>query len=272
MRIWLLLIALLAIGSASVSAADNMVRAKVSVPIAAMPTDARGVRVIPWADIVLRAGANYQTDSKSPAAAAAARLRARDEVLANIARQLSKLPASEPPPGDEQDLNVRDFAARRSGMDDYLRSALEETSETATPGPNGYVILTRELPLDTIARRVLDSGGGFAPNNPLVLNIGPMQRAAQQAEEKAQSEVLQQLLAKKATSRTTYGDWVRALPGNRQILVQALHDDSKVTKRGREKNGDKDIWLMELEFDSTALQKIVKKQDDSIKKAKKSGQ
>jgi len=245
------LLAVIALAAIPLPAKEPM-RATGSAPIAtATAADTPQARVIPWADLTLRTSvradarpAPFPTpgpngvappppDRPSPGVlAASVRLIARDSARQQLAGQIGRLPASEPPPGERERFNVAQQAGRFPALSEDIATILDrDTTESVRRSDEGNEWLVEvSLPAAPIAKVVLDFGGGFLPEGQIATRLGPQARAAQQARREFESALLKTLLVRKAWKDYTFADWVRASPDNGGLLLMQTLAEARVLR------------------------------------------
>lgn len=251
----------------------TMVRAEATVPIAQeMTAPGAQRRTLPWDSVVLRstaplggdpdAEAGYVLVGSSPGLEAArAILRARSVALADIAARLGGLPASEPAPGETVRPSVTDFSARRSGVEQKIRTILEDQSQqrVVTDEQRGALLLV-ELSLGPIAEVVLDAGGGFSSSDPVAERFGARARAQEQALAQVRSGLAQELLDKPIRGEITFRRWMAADPMAPAKIEKAMQEARVI--RSEEVTGDAGAksWFALMEFDYTTLRSLAAKE------------
>ncbi|MBI1292161.1 hypothetical protein GC173_13115 [bacterium] len=219
--------------------ADTVVKAEARAPISAsVAALSPQAREVPWAGQTLRASAPFELAAKegltAPISAGEARVEARQVALTELARQLSRLPASEPPPGEAVESNVGDFATRQPQfavkVEEQLLAA-EEVVRLVPEEGRGQVELA--LPLSALAAELLKSGGGFRKGDKLSEAIGPRGIAARKANTEAEDKLLRAVLATRIDDKRTVQDWVREEPVNRRMLLETLSKKKTVVGEAR---------------------------------------
>lgn len=237
-----------------------LIVSQVSIPIAEEAVShSPQMRTLPWADVVLESRIDYRllpdkSDDELPGLhAAAARLEARQKAREDLAHQLSRLIASEAPPGETTDLTLLDFSRRRSGFDAIIRDELTKAEERVVPTREGEASLELRLPLRHLADEVLSQGGGFSSERRIAQELNPRRRAMQQAEQDARSELLRKTLDYRLPDGTTIFEWVRRDPANQQFLVDSLKRARVVRSEQHRNASGQDDWLVELQYDASEL-------------------
>ena len=189
--------------------------------------------------------------------------------MVDLAQQLARLPASEPPPGELSKLNLEDFAARRPELAALLAEQLRTaTTEEVQQDENGRAQLTLELPVADLAKQVLERGGGFTPGDAVTSTFGPRARAQAMAKSEAEEKLLRELLPRQATSKQTYAEWVDRYPQNRQRLFSQLAQSRVLrSEETTEADGGKK-WVYEIEFDAASLQKYIRDEERKVQKSR----
>lgn len=263
---------------------SRMVRATAEVPLetdAESPAGAAQRRQIPWTNRELRANVRIELPIQQDGApledialrAATLRLGARESARADLARQLGRLPAAQPPPGESRDRNLEEFAKARPGMDDVLRARIEAAAESESSAGDNVVLLELRLPLAPIAEEVVRRGGGFDPETPLAAGFGPRARAAAAAQAQANRSLLEQVVALQATGDVTVARWIGYDPTNRVQLDEALKAVRVVRSELLAAEGNKpERWVHEVEFDAKPLLRLVReehsKREAELKRAR----
>lgn len=237
-------------------------------------------RSLPWNNLTLTATADFDTTipeegftdvSLTPGIwAAGLRLAARDEAMQDLSRQLARLPAAEALPGERVDMNLADFALRRTAVGKNIKEALEkETVETIRREPGGRTLLTLELPLQGVARLVLDQGGGFSPQAAISNDYGPRARAQSAAIAKVRDDLLRRILTEPLGGGETIADWVTRSQINRQRLIASIADARIVRSEARKTASGSDKWVMEIEYDLALFKKAILDQEKKTREYQK---
>ena len=261
---------------AGIPAMGETIRVKATAPIVVEAVSSgQQRRTLPWSDQTVRATAGFKLLAPGAAdgetgltpglAAARSRLEAREAARRNLARQIAQLPASEPAPGDIRNLSLLEFAERRPAVTQAIEKAIDEATEEVSIGQDQNAVLELRMPLKELAQSVLDFGGGFATSPELVGREGSRQRAARLAEQKAQADLIQQLLRREVQEGLTFGDWVQREPRNRERLLEALRKARKTANRAEEEDGAEE-WLVELRFDADPLRKEIRREEREARK------
>jgi len=211
-------------------------------------------RELPWAGEVLAAEASRDVppgaDWTPGAALAAARLGARDDARADLARQAAALPAT-----PDQDLAA--FAVGRDVLRGLLESAPTRASELFRverfgDGP-GRVVVSLALPVEDLAAATLAAGGGLPgaepppPSAPEWDPAAAEQAARDLALEAARGELLEQLRALPLGGSVTVDDAMAARPVVAR-LVSAAVAGARAIADGPAAGGR--TWRAELELDA----------------------
>ena len=225
-------------------------------------------REVPWAGQTLRATAPFPLKATegldTPMAAAEARVLARQQALTDLARQLSRLPAAEPPPGESVQSNVGDFARRQPQFAVAIEAELLKAEETVRLVPaeaQGQVEVS--LPLKSIAEELLRSGGGYRKGDKTAEAIGPRGIAARRATEEAEEKLLREALATRISDTMTVQEWVLSEPGNRQLLVETVQKKKTLVGEARPTADDPaaEEFVVELELDMTPVLEAARGQE-----------
>ncbi len=274
------LLLVLLLGGCAANQRDHLVTADSSVALDEAETAAGSQkRTLPWDKLTLTASVDYEvklpeSEFKSVGVtpglwAAGGRLKAREAALADLAQQLARLPASEPPPGELSKLNLEDFAARRPELVALLAEQLRTaTTEKVQQDEYGKAQLTLEFPVAVVAKQVLERGGGFTPGDAVTSTFGPRARAQAMAKSEAEQKLLRELLPRQATSKQTYAQWVDRYPQNRQRLFSQLAQSRVLrSEETTEADGGKK-WVYEIEFDAASLQKYIRDEERKVEKSR----
>lgn len=238
-------------------------------------------RVIPWSNRELKASHRYelpysedhQGDLSLGLTGAMRRLNAREAVRAGLIRQLELLPASEPPPGEQQERNVAQFARNRPSLQQAIDKELLAVEERLLHTTDGRVLVEVVLPLRGIAEEILQHGGGFLPEGPVASDFGPRQRAAVAAERQAIRELLEKILAHPVNRSLTIGQWIEGDPANRALLDQELRN-VRVVRSEKEsepigRSGEeREFWVYEVEFRARPLVRLARDRIERSERAR----
>lgn len=225
-------------------------------------------REVPWAGQTLRATALFPLKPANgldtPMAAAEARIVARQQALSDLARQLSRLPAAEPPPGESVQSNVGDFARRQPQFSRIVETELLKAQETVRLVPaesQGQVEVA--LPLQSIAEELLRSGGGYRKGDKTAEAIGPRGIAARRATDEAEEKLLRAALATPINKTMTVQEWVLSEPSNRQLLVETVQKKKTLVGEARPSAEDPltEEFVVELELDMTPVLEAARGQE-----------
>jgi hypothetical protein len=176
--------------------------------------------------------------------------------LSELARQLSRLPAAEPPPGESVQSNIADFAARQPQFAQRVQEELLAAQESVRLVPEegrGQVELA--LPLARLAEDLLKSGGGYRKGDQLAEAIGPRGIAARQATTEAEEKLLLAVLETKIDEKLTVGEWLRSEPANRRVLLEAFAKKKTIIGEARPRTDgtEGEEFVVEFEVDVTTL-------------------
>lgn len=277
-----LLLLLATMTSGCLSARANLLKASARV---AFETDAEAPghqkRIVPWSNRELKASHRYelpysedhQGELSLGLAGANRRLNARDAVTAELARQLDLLPASEPPPGEQQERNVGQFARNRPPLQEFINGELLAVEENLLHTAEGRVLVEAVLPLKDIAGAILEHGGGFLPDGAIASDFGPRQRAAVAAERQAIRDLLGKVLAHPVNRDVTIGEWIERDPANRAMLDQELRNvrvlrserETEPVRRGGE---EREFWVYEVEFQARPLVLLARERIERSERAR----
>ncbi|MCC6546874.1 hypothetical protein IT570_06865 [Candidatus Sumerlaeota bacterium] len=244
-----------------------------------LSSDSAQKRTLPWDKLTLKASADFPRrmpenvpplEGVTPGLwAAGARLKARDSALLDLSRQLAKLPACEAPPGEAAELNLQQFASRRPELNALLRETMQSGVKEETQNPDTAASqLTLTMPLQEIAREVLNQGGGFTPAQAVSTNLGPRARAQAAAKSQAEQALLRDLLSRKLDKDTTYAQWADKSPQNRQKVLTALSQAHLIRSQEVTDASGRKEWVHELELDEKTLSASI---DDKPAKRSASG-
>lgn len=230
-------------------------------------------RTLPWADLSRKASVKFKltepadtakADRATPGVVGAReRLRAREEALRDLGRQLADLPAAEPPPGERGDLKLLTFSERTPALSQWIADSLvSDAKEDVILTPDGVGAVSLEYPLQPLAFEVLRYGGGFMADAPVSLETGPRARASNDAKTKAQQDIMLRAMKLKAYGKRTFGDWAGENPVNRELLIESIKN-AKPVRSELVRDGKTSKWVVELEWDPEALRKQIKKQQST---------
>ena len=235
-------------------------------------------RNIPWSNRTLRANARVELpvldgemnpETDLPLRAGITNLRARDAARADLAAQLARLPAAQPPPGELNDRNIETFAANRPRLAEAILEQIRSAEPTSRKVADNQLLVELTLPLGPLADAVLAHGGGFNNDTEIGNRFGPRQRGAAAAERQASRELLRQLLEHRATDDVTIGEWVRWDSTNPIQLEEALASIKVVKSRSSHEvvEGEPaprldlpEEWIYEIKFEAKPLVDLIKKE------------
>ncbi len=262
--------ALLAPGCARTPPVEPL-RTEVSVPVAGESADGEAAprRSIPWAEETLRAAVRYRVTEDQEAhrpvgetpglRAARERLDAREAARREMAARLAELPAADPPAGERHVLSLEEFSRRRTGMDEFIASQIEEAaSEEVRGDPREGMLLALDLPLAALAAEVIRHGGGFRPGGEFSFERQARARAQAEAVEQARRELLEVILLREPVSGLTIAEWTMQSDYNRRQVLSATNRVA-VLRSELEQTPDGEAWVVELEFDPADLDDIVRR-------------
>lgn len=231
-------------------------------------------RIIPWDGLVLEERVSFVLNSREDQevagqtpglSAAMARLRARQEALDRIADRLGALQAAEPPPGEQVNLLVREFAKVQPQVDAAVREALSDGwTEDLSISQTGDARITLTLPLKEVAEVVLEQGGGFSPDSEIGSRLSARRTAQRESARKAMDDLYSKALELDAGRGLKVEDWILRQPVNANRLRGYLNN-ARVLRSEEVAEGDQKYWKMELEFDPSQMMEEVRDDVDSLK-------
>jgi hypothetical protein len=220
-------------------------------------------RTVPWQDRTLAASFAYSwqevKELPPPIAAAEARLAARELARADLSRQLSRLPASEPPPGEIRESNLLDFATRQPSFAPLIEAAILSAEESVALPGDGRGTVELKLPLESLAKSLLNAGGGFRAESAVIEKAGPTAIAARAASSLAEQQLLRDILARPVAKGKTWEQWVRENPANLRLFQEAISKRRTVTSEPRKNAKGEQEFFVEYEVDLRELKRLARR-------------